>query len=408
MFENKLYFDNVSKQVEDEFKSKILDEYHSKKIGYYILPHVMDENISKANALLKKHENLKDIVVIGIGGSSLGAKAIASMLNVSDVRFHFLENLDSKNIFHTLSKLDFHHSIFFIISKSGTTLETITLSKVVLGYFKLKPSMRIFSEKFIIITDPHSPLEIFARDHNVDFFNIPQNVGGRFSVFSSSAIVPLVFGGVDVKSILNGALKCKEDFFEKNIHHIIHKAHKYVFGGKSINVVFSYGDLFREFNAWYVQLWGESLGKISHGKSVGLTPVGLIGSIDQHSFLQLIMQGVRDKTVTFIKMQENDNDIIVNDVDFDCLSNSSITTGFSMHTLLNMQCDATMQSVLSENIITDTISIQSLDEWHIGYLMYYYELLTSMCGIMLEINTYDQPGVEVGKKILKDMLLKKA
>jgi glucose-6-phosphate isomerase len=169
-------------------------------------------------------------------------------------------------------------------------------------------------------------------------------------------------------------------------------------------VLFSYSDRLASFNEWYVQLWAESLGKKRGYKRLGLTPVGLVGSKDQHSFLQLIMEGVKDKTVTFITIKDHGNSITVPDLKLDFLNGCDFVNNKSIAEVFNAQAHSTMQALASEMISIDELVIDRLDEWHCGWLIYYYELLTSATGLMLGINTYDQPGVEAGKRILKKLL----
>ena len=153
-----------------------------------------------------------------------------------------------------------------------------------------------------------------------------------------------------------------------------------------------------------MQLWAESLGKKRGYKRVGLTPVGLVGSKDQHSFLQLIMEGVKDKTVTFITLRDHGSDLTVPKMSLGGLETTDFTNTLKMGNVLNAQARATAQALLSENISVDLIEIDKMDAWHAGWLIYYFELLTSATGLMLGINTYDQPGVELGKRLLRNIL----
>ena len=180
----------------------------------------------------------------------------------------------------------------------------------------------------------------------------------------------------------------------------------------NINVVFSYSSLLESFNKWYVQLWAESLGKINiNGTRQALTPIGLIGPVDQHSFLQLIMDGVRDKTVTFIKIDNLGDDSIIpqkSSNKFDILG-LQYADGYSFNQLLNMQSDATILSVQEEkNVPCDVISIRTVDEYNIAKIMFSYQLLVSCIGAFLQINTYDQPGVEYGKLNLAESFSQKS
>jgi len=156
-----------------------------------------------------------------------------------------------------------------------------------------------------------------------------------------------------------------------------------------------------DFTKWYVQLWGESLGKIDkEGKNVGLTPIGHIGSVDQHSFLQLIMEGPRDKTVTFIKLENFEKKIKIPNITLKFIEKADYINGYTFNELIDGECEATKESIIQQGINVDEITLDKLNENNIGKLIMYYELLTSLCGKMLHIDTYNQPGVELGKQIL--------
>ena len=150
----------------------------------------------------------------------------------------------------------------------------------------------------------------------------------------------------------------------------------------------------------------NTLGKKNRrGERVGLTPISLIGSVDQHSFLQLIIEGPLNKTVTFMHVEHSEDTLLIPDKSLPYLEKSDFINGISFNTLINAQCKATMKSVLESGVSVDEITWNSIDEASVGEMILYYELLTSLAGSLLEINTYDQPGVEHGKKILKEYFL---
>ena len=213
--------------------------------------------------------------------------------------------------------------------------------------------------------------------------------------------------GYKGKEILEGARELALRFFERKEDHILHKALYLVQNRERcpINVLFSYSSVFREFNAWYVQLWAESLGKLNaHKQPVGLTPIALVGSIDQHSFLQLIVQGPRDKSVTFLSLApKHYPKPRIPQKKRELLESSDFVIGASFATLLDKQCLATMQTLQAQEVPTDSIVMDRVCAHNAGALVMYYELLTSCAGCALEINTYDQPGVEFGKARLRDM-----
>jgi glucose-6-phosphate isomerase len=367
-------------------------------IGYYNLPYQDTAEIKKyAQSISKKH-----IVVLGIGGSSLGARAIYEFLlpsNNYSKDLLFLETVDPLKINHCLKKVDLNDTQFVIISKSGNTIETISLFKY------LNSLVEIDKSNCTIISEAQSSLTQFANDNSIKVFDLAENVGGRFSVFSVVGLVPLAMVGVDIDNLLNGCKRVSDSFFAQADYYkpIIRKA-RFLVENKSrfnINVLFSYSSLLESFNKWYVQLWAESLGKVNiNGTRQALTPIGLVGPVDQHSFLQMIMDGVRDKTVTFIKIDDLKDDTIIPKDSFKKFDNLSwgCAEDFTFNELLNMQADATIQSIQEQDDIPcDVISIRTVDEYNIAKIMFSYQLLVSCIGAFLQINTYDQPGVEYGK-----------
>jgi glucose-6-phosphate isomerase len=394
------YYDYENSNLENFAYESLVKEKESGEIGYYYLP---KNSLKLIKELSSMNIEFDKIAIIGIGGSSLGTKTVYRLLksNYKNIKeIIFLENTDPIELKNHFSKIEKEKTLFLVISKSGTTIETISIFKAVKGYFDIDFS----TDKLIIITDPNSPLEKFATKYKLKFFNIPENVGGRFSVFSSVGIVPLYLAGFDVDKILKGAKEFFDSFFNKNEWHLVKKAAFFYERSRcyKMNVVFSYSSLLDEFNKWYVQLWGESLGKINKkGGRVGLTPIGLLGSIDQHSFLQLLIEGPKDKTVTFIKVKNFESSLKIPNISLSYLEKTDFVNGYTFNELINAQCDATKESIVRSGIDVDEIVLEKLNEENVGKLLAYYELLTSAVGALFEINTYNQPGVELGKKILK-------
>ena len=288
-----------------------------------------------------------------------------------------------------------------IISKSGNTVETISIFKYILSLVEFT------KENFIVISDKNSSLNKLSVDRNIDFFEIPSNVGGRFSVLSTVGLVPLALVGVDIQKLLDGAKNIKDAFFnqEEIYEKLMNKSNFYAknISKFNINCLFSYSEAFRGFNSWYVQLWGESLGKrqIHSSLNVGLTPIGLIGPTDQHSFLQLIAEGKRDKSVTFLKVKDFNTHIKIPDISINYIEHLDYINNTDFSSLINMQADSIIQSLSNSDIPLDIIEIDEINEYTIGELFYYYELLTSLVSKHFDVNAYDQPGVEDGKKILR-------
>ncbi len=394
-----------SSDVERGFQA-IMDEMHSGDIGYYELPSQSQSLISTAKELCSEiDKKYNTIAIVGIGGSSLGIKAIERLLRPKTPnakKIIYFENSDPISVHQEISRLDKRQTLFIVISKSGGTVETLSIFKRILATFDLEVSN---SDQIMVISDEESILAQFADANNLRRFVIPGNVGGRFSVLSAVGVVPLTLAGFDTLELLKGAQRFLESFINRNEEHVLHKAVYYVNNAYllPINVLFAYSDTFEEFGKWMVQIWGESLGKKNkRGERVGLTPISLIGSVDQHSFLQLIVEGPLNKTVTFMRISDSEASLMIPDLSLPFLEKSDFVNGHSFNELINAQCMATMKSVIQSDVSVDEIEWTMIDECSVGEMILYYELLTSCAGALLEINTYDQPGVETGKQILQE------
>ncbi len=400
---NDLYFDI---DIHKSLFRKILAERDS--VGYYNLP---SQKLNKLNKFVenfdKEYPDIKNIIVIGIGGSSLGTRAIYKFLVSSKElkrKMYFLESTDPSELQDLIKHIDIKNSHFLMVSKSGNTIETISIFKYI--YSLLNQDSKYFS----FITEKKSKLHKFAKSIGSKSMFIPKNVGGRFSVLSNIGLVPLALVGIDIKNILEGAKRMEVSFFNDGyIKNILLKKATHIannYNTYNINTIFTYSESLKYFCEWYVQLWGESLGKKQNHSSlnVGLTPIGLIGPKDQHSFLQLIVEGIRNKSVTFIMVDDFKLKLDIPNISLKYLEELDIVNGVAFNTLINKQAKATLQSLKEIKIPLDVITLPHIDELHIGELIYYYELLTSSVGILLDVNTYNQPGVEDGKIILKGML----
>ena len=402
MFNERNYYQIKS---DHQIFDNILKE--KKKVGYYKLP------FNEIESLIQYAEsiNKKNILVVGIGGSSLGSRAIYEFIKPSrniNKNLEFLETIDPLKISSCFKRIDPENTHLIIVSKSGKTVEPISILRYIYSRVKLE------SSNCSVITEKGTPLMHFANENKLKFFELDSNIGGRFSVFSVVSLLPLAIVGIDVKEILKGARDVSNDFFSKGeIYSKIFSKARFLVENKArfnINVLFSYSSSLEAFNRWYVQLWAESLGKINiNGTRQALTPVSLIGPIDQHSFLQLIIDGVRDKTISFIKIQDfADSTLIPKDKNksFESFNNAYLEN-LSFNALINHQADATIESVKAEKDIPyDVTLIPQVDEISIAKLMFSYQLLVSVIGSFLQIDTYNQPGVESGKENLITALKK--
>jgi len=385
----KLYFEYENKKIEKKAFENVSNEFESQEIGYYHLPETSQKFLE-----INFDIDYEEIVVMGIGGSSLGTKTIYTLFKDNLKKMIFLENPDPIDIEDKIKEIK--KPLFFVVSKSGKTIETLSIFKEIIKRFNLQKK----AKNLKVITDENSPLDKFAKEWEIESFHIPHNVGGRFSVLSAVGIVPLKAAGLDVKNLLKGAKEFRDSFFNGNEWHLVKKATFYAQNYKiyPVNVMFAYSTLLADFKAWFVQLFGESLGK--DGKEI--MPVGHIGSIDQHSFLQLLMEGMGGKTITFVNIEDFGKDLEIPDINLPHLEATDFVNSHTFNELINKECEATLEALLSKNYPIDKITISKITEENIGNLIMYYEILTSAIGSLLGINTYNQPGVELGKQILRN------
>lgn len=400
---NKLYFASHYQEEEKRAFDAIVKEKET--VGYYNLP---QQDISQYLEYVDKiSDEIQSVIVIDMSGSSLGPKAVYHALRSTVMlkrRLYFLETTDPVEILDLLASIDIYKTHFLVVSKSGTTIETLAVYKYIYNIHPHKDS-------FTFITDENSPLEKYANELDAKYFNLPNNVGDRFSVLSSVGLLPLAFSGIDIESLLKGAKRVKDSFFDGGYMQgpLLKKAAFYATNHSTynINCTFAYTQSLKYFSEWYVRLWGESLGKKQKNSAfhVGLTPVGSIGPRDQHSFLQLLTDGTRDKSVTFIKIKNFKDDLIIPNMSLPNIKSADIINNIPFNQLINLQCDSTIESLLNENDIPiDSIVLEKLDAYSMGSLLFYFELLTSLVAQMINVNAYDQPGIENGKNILKNKL----
>lgn len=363
-----------------------------------------------------------DVVVLGIGGSALGTIALRSALRspewnaLSDEersffpRLHVLENVDPSTMAALLERLDLARALFIVISKSGGTAETMAQYLIVrerlteqLGDAQL--------QHLVFITDPKKgALRRLAEDEGRVTFEIPPNVGGRFSVLSPVGLFPLALAGADINALLAGAadmaVRCQGDDLATNpagVYAMLQWMADTELGCHN-HVLMPYADALREFSAWFVQLWAESLGKKrSDGQSVGPTPMAALGTTDQHSQVQLFMEGPRDKTVSFISVGDLGVDITIPKLHAD-IPELAYLGGHSLKELLDAERLATASALARRGRPNMTIEIDRIDAWHLGGLIMLLECATVYAAGLYGIDPLNQPGVELGKQLTYALL----
>jgi glucose-6-phosphate isomerase len=365
-----------------------------------------------------------DVVVLGIGGSALGPIALRTALrppqwNLLDdaarggnPRLHVLDNVDPETIASLLSRLDLRRSLFVVISKSGGTAETMAQYLVIRARLAAELGEQGAKDRLVFVTDPEKgALRTIARAEGIAALDIPANVGGRFSVLAAVGLLPAALIGIDTGELLAGAAemrtRCASGTLGKNVAGTF-AALQYLadtMHGRHIQVLMPYSDALRDMADWFVQLWAESLGKhrTPGDAGVGPTPMGALGATDQHSKVQLFMEGPGDKTVTFIAVEERGADVEIPALHRD-VPELAYLGGHRLGELLDVERRATAGALARRGRPNMTLTLERVDPFHVGQLMMLLELATAYAGQLYGVNAFDQPGVELGKQFTYAML----
>ena len=376
----------------------------SEEIGFFRLPQNKDL-LSSATQVFEHFKHKKYFIHIGIGGSALGPEMLLSALgDAAGVEFVFLNNIDPDDMCRKLDKVNIKDSLIYVVSKSGTTAETVAAMAIVLNCLKEAGiNAENYKDYFVFCTDPvKGELRKLSHEWGVRTLDIPSNVGGRFSVLTPVGFLPALFAGINVSEILEGAEDIQKhlsdpivgkDFF--NLAFFLRDLHD---KGIHQTVMMPYSSLLKDYSAWFVQLWAESLGK--EGK--GLTPVPAYGATDQHSQMQLFMEGPVDKVLMLIEVQKFQADFpLKNSLTGDSFKNLA---PFRLSDLMRAEFEGTLTALQENGRHVIHLSIPSLQEEYLGQLILFAECLTVMVGELLKVDPFNQPGVEAGKKYAKEWL----
>jgi glucose-6-phosphate isomerase len=343
---------------------------------------------------LKKNQTT--LCVLGIGGSCLGAKAVYDFL-LPKKNILFFDNIDGHSFETRIDQLNFKNTHFLAISKSGETSETLFQLAHILEMLagkKLKPKDHVS----VITEDKPSTLKMIAAELSLQSLSVPLDVGGRFSVLSAVGLAPLLWAGVDVKKLLKGAQWAKG---QKNLIASLCDFYLSSFRREEwISVFWAYVDGLKTFGLWIEQLWAESLAK-AKSKDAGSaprtsTPLSCIGATDQHSLLQQFTEGARDKSFLFLRCQESETS---RKIKKPVSSKLFLAKNRSVGELLGIEASATQKILNDLNISTTRLVCKKHDAETIGALIFIFELLTATLGECLNVNAYDQPGVEAVKRV---------
>ncbi len=346
----------------------------------------------------KKISSYKKILVLGVGGSSLGGKTLSAFGHNS--KFHkleFLESIDPTTVKNCLTQIDLKNTFFLVISKSGETIETLCQTLIILEEIK-KAKIKNFAEQFLFITESKTnSLAKIAKEIGAEITSHCDRIGGRYSCFSIVGLLPAMLAGVDVAAVRKGAKKIIENFLnQEEVSNSCATQLALYESGFFNNVIMPYVDNLKNFTDWYRQLWAESLGK----NNFGSTPINSMGTIDQHSQLQLYLDGPKDKFFTFITNKKPPHDFAIKDLK----SCKTLFGGKKLSKIVGIEQETTIEVLNRKKLPIRIFTIKKIDEEVLGSLMMRMFLETIIIAYAKNINPFDQPAVELRKKLAKSVL----
>lgn len=356
--------------------------------------------------------NFENFIILGIGGSALGPRAITEALSPfhnldKKPRVFICDNVDPRTLDRILSLTDLKKTAVNVITKSGSTAET--MSSFMVLWDRMNKAGSDAPESFIATTDPEKGnLRKIVNEKGLKSLSIPSGVGGRYSVLSPVGLLLAEVIGVSADEMLQGARDIHKRYSDAEVW----KNPAYLFGvllylmereeKRTMNVMAPYADGLKPLAEWFCQLWAESLGKLG----MGLTPYPSLGTTDQHSQLQLWMEGPEDKVVIFIKVDDYGVDIKIPGI-FQDMDGLNYLGGHTMSELIKAEQESTELALAKIKRPNMAIGIPKIDAYHMGQLFHFFEMATAFTGFLYGINPFNQPGVEEGKNFTYGMMGKK-
>ena len=345
-------------------------------------------------------KNKKNFVVFGTGGSNLGARALINILTDKPKNIFFFDNIDPLFFQKEVIRFDIKTTGFLVISKSGTTPETLSQFGSVINLANEQNILDILYSNTLVVTEfKKSPLYNIAKKNNCLLLEHQKDIGGRYSIFSNVGMIPAIIAGLDVKKIHQGALNIIN---KKNFSNSLKFAQLYRFCVSNnflSNVVMTYSDGLNYFGKWYLQLWAESIGKNNRG----ITALHATGTTDQHSQLQLYLDGPKDKFFTFITSNYKNKGLSINS---EIMRGESVNylADKTMGDLMHAEQNATIDTFKLNNFKFREINIEDIDEESIGSLIANSIIENIAACVYFDVDPFDQPAVEQGKVLTKKYL----
>ena len=381
------------------------------------LPHNQDAVVERIEAVAKRvRERFDAFVVLGIGGSALGPIAVQqalSHLHYNELpkekrngpRLYVEDNIDPERMAALLDVIDVKNTCFNVITKSGGTSETMSQLLIVTDLLHKALGEDISSHLIATTDEKKGNLIKIAKRENLTTFYVPDGVGGRFSELCPVGLLPAAVCGIDIFALLSGAAYMDEIASNDNLF----ENPAYLFGalqtaamrrGCNVHVMMPYADSLKYMSDWYAQLWAESLGKrtdnAGHTVHAGQTPVKALGVTDQHSQVQLYTEGPFDKVITFLRVEKY-RTVTPIPTGYTDIPDVSFLSGHTQNELIAAEESATEYAVTKSGHLNDSITLPEVNAFTIGELLYLLEVATAFTGELLDINAFDQPGVEEGK-----------
>lgn len=405
------------------------------EMGFFALAGARSDDRARARELADRSREAAaslrpwcdSVVVVGIGGSALGATALRDALvaptrpgaRVADgrrkdfPRLHVLDNLDPETLAAVLDEVELERTLFNVVSKSGDTVETTAAFLVTWQRLRNAFGPEGARRRVLVTTGSAGPLRELAAELELPSLPAPDDVGGRFSVLSPVGIFPAAAAGIDVAGVLDGAAemvrRCASPEPTRNpagaLATLCHAADAEA--GARIHVLMPYADRLNSLALWFQQLWAESLGKAANRRGerveTGPTLLPALGPRDQHAQLQLFMEGPRDKVVIFLASRASERDLAVPRL-FPAKPALAYLGGGTLFGVLDAERRATAEALRREGRPNMTISVDRIDARSVGGLIMLLQIATVYAGALYDVNPLDQPGVELGKALAAGLL----
>jgi len=368
------------------------------RLGFLDLPYNLTLHRDTADLAEMYRRKYDTLFVAGIGGSSLGLRAILSALDdQSGGKVVVVDSPDSRVIKNAVSETAPGNSVIAVVTKSGGTAETLSI------FMELRRKLGD-DAPVVAITDPvNSQLRELAEKRGWNTLPVPANVGGRFSVLSPVGLFPAAFAGIDTAELIKGAVDVVEDFDANGVRSlaaVVAGAFLSKFKSHPVHVFMPYSDFLYDTALWFAQLWAESLGKRldMNGNTVatGQTPLACRGPADQHSLVQLFMEGPADKTVTIVTEGEPEDAEPLSG-EFADQPAMNYLEGRSPDVLRKAEADATATALSERGLPVSRIHIPDINASYTGQIFMTLEIATVLTGLALGVDPLNQPGVERGK-----------